>query len=228
MTSRTATAPAKPLRRDAATNRERILEAASQVFVAHGLDAGVDEIARKAGVGVGTLYRRFATKQALIDELVGTIRLELLALAREAATHDDGTGLEQLLRGVGTVQARHSGFLGRIWHHSDAELGALTEFRRLLRSLLRQAQEQHLVRPDVTATDMSLVMWSTAGIIETTQDAAPDAWRRHLELLLAGLRPSGTDTAHRLAERPLTEAQVRRVGTAATAQSAIRKATPQT
>ena len=75
---------------------------------------------------------------------------------------------------------------------------------------------------------MSLVMWSTAGISETTQDAAPDAWRRHLELLLAGLRPSGTDTAHRLAERPLTEAQVRRVGTAATAQSAIRKATPQT
>ena len=97
-----------------------------------------------------------------------------------------------------------------------------------MRVLLRQAQEQHLVRPDVTATDMSLVMWSTAGIIETTQDAAPEAWRRHLELLLAGMRPSGTDTARPLAERPLTEAQVRRVGTPATDQSVVKKATPHT
>lgn len=203
------------------------------MFVARGLDAGVDEIARQAGVGVGTLYRRFSTKQALIDELVGTIRLELLDLARDAATHDDGTGLEQLLREVGTIQARHSGFLGRVWSHSDAELDAMNEFRRLLRTVLRRAQEQHLVRPDVTATDMSLVMWSTAGIIEATQDAAPDAWRRHLELLLAGMRPVGTNgTAHTLTEKPLTEAQVRRVGTTATAagtdQRATKKAAPRT
>jgi AcrR family transcriptional regulator len=185
------------------------------VFTEHGLDAGVDEIARQAGVGVGTLYRRFTTKQALIDELVGTIRLELLDLARDAATHDDGTGLEQLLRGVGAIQARHCGFLTRVWKHSDAELAAMTEFRRLLLTLLRRAQEQHLVRPDVTATDMSLIMWSTAGIIETTQEAAPLAWRRHLELLLAGMRPVGTSSERMLAEKPLTEAQVRRVGAAA-------------
>ncbi|MDQ1718021.1 MAG: hypothetical protein QOE89_1974, partial [Pseudonocardiales bacterium] len=72
MTERNA-APiaARPLRRDAAENRERLLDAAIQVFAEHGLDAGVDEVARVAGVGTGTLYRRFPTKQALIDELVG-------------------------------------------------------------------------------------------------------------------------------------------------------------
>jgi AcrR family transcriptional regulator len=202
----------KPLRRDAAHNRERLLDAASHVFTEHGLDAGVEEVARLAGVGVGTLYRRFATKQALIDELVGAIRRELLELAREAATLDDGTGLEQLLRGVSAVQARNSGFLARVWHHSDAELEAMDEFRDALRQLLRRAQVNQRVRPDITASDISLMMWSTRGIIESTRDIAPQAWRRHLELLLAGLRPVGVNSfAGPLLEKPLTAAQVHRI-----------------
>jgi AcrR family transcriptional regulator len=204
---------ARPLRRDAAYNRERLLVAASLVFTEHGLDAGVEEIARRAGVGVGTLYRRFATKQALIDELVATIRLELVELARDAAAVADGTGLEQLLRGVGEVQTRHGAFLGRVWQHSDAELGAMEEFRDLLPQILRQAQQHHRARSDIAASDISLVMWSTAGVIETTRHVAPRAWRRHLDLLLSGLRPAGGKLpAEPLREKPLTTAEIRRVG----------------
>ena len=74
----------RPLRRDAAENRRRLLDAATEVFSAHGLDGSVEEVARVAGVGMGTLYRRFPTKQDLIDTLVGDMRRELAALAQAA------------------------------------------------------------------------------------------------------------------------------------------------
>jgi AcrR family transcriptional regulator len=75
---------AKVLRRDAAENRQRVLDAAAAVFSERGLDVGVDEIARAAGVGTGTLYRRFPTKDALISELVRQLLADLVALADSA------------------------------------------------------------------------------------------------------------------------------------------------
>lgn len=80
----------KALRRDAAENRQRLLDAAATVFSARGLDVGVDEIARVAGVGVGTLYRRFPTKDALISELVRQVLEDFVALARDACSAPDG------------------------------------------------------------------------------------------------------------------------------------------
>jgi AcrR family transcriptional regulator len=74
----------QPLRRDAARNRKRLLEAAAEVFAEQGLQASVDDVARVAGVGMGTLYRRFPTKDALIDELVRELLTEDLQDAREA------------------------------------------------------------------------------------------------------------------------------------------------
>src|ERR1700759_2475171 len=101
----------RALRRDAAENRKRILDAAGRVFAEHGLDGSVEEVARVAGVGMGTLYRRFPTKQALIDELVGEARRGLLARARAAAEYSDGTGLEVLLVSAGALQAEQLGCL---------------------------------------------------------------------------------------------------------------------
>jgi AcrR family transcriptional regulator len=184
----TATA-AKPLRRDAAENREKLLDAATRVFAEHGLDASVDEVAREAGVGMGTLYRRFPHKQALIDELVGSVRRALLELAIEAASVADGTGLEQLLVRVGELQAGQPGCLPQLWTHSDTEGAAMDEFRSILVTLLARAQEAGRVRLDAAGTDVTVAMWSLRGLIEMTRDTAPDAWRRHLELLVAGLRP---------------------------------------
>jgi AcrR family transcriptional regulator len=202
----------RPLRRDAAENREKLLDAALIVFAEHGLEGSVEEIARVAGVGMGTFYRRFPTKQALIDVLIGDARRELLRLACASAEHRDGSGLETLLLHAGQLQAEQLGCLQRIWDHSDAELGAMQEFRDIVRTLLVQGQDLARIRADVTSTDISMILWSLRGVIETTRGIAPTAWRRHLELLIAGLRPT-TDSpfADELHVKAMTEAQARRV-----------------
>ena len=213
--SDTLIAAARPLRRDAAQNREKLIDAATRVFAARGLDATVEEVAREAGVGMGTLYRRFAHKQALIDELVGGVRRMLLDLAIEARERDDGSGLEQLLVATGLLQAEQPGCLAQLWSHSDAELGALRRYRRILVDLLTVAQEAGRVRADVTNTDVTMILWSMREVVQTTKQTSPDAWRRHLELLIAGLRPPAGAFAAPLREKPLTESQARRITAAA-------------
>src|ERR1700755_2325810 len=110
-----APAADRPLRRDAEQNRRRLLDAAAEVFAEHGLEAGVDEIARVAGVGMGTLYRRFPTKDALIEELVRELLVEMLQAARDAHREPDGGGLVTFLYAIGTQQASGLGFLPRVW-----------------------------------------------------------------------------------------------------------------
>ena len=89
----------RPLRRDAELNRQRLLDAAADVFAEHGLEASVEEIARTAGVGMGTLYRRFPTKDALISALVQDVLSTMLAIAEEGTERPDGTGLGVFPRG---------------------------------------------------------------------------------------------------------------------------------
>jgi AcrR family transcriptional regulator len=206
-------APGKrPLRLDAAQNRERLLAAASRVFAEHGLDVSVEEIAREAGVGMGTLYRRFPTKQALIDELVGQIRRAMLTHAQEAAQKTDGSGLEALLLAAGQLQAEHPAGVQQLWGRSDAEQVSVREFRRVLKELLRSAQDSGRIRPDVKSGDIQLMMWSLAAVIVATRASAPTAWRRHLDLLIAGLRPVADGPfARQLEGRPLSEAHMSRL-----------------
>lgn len=202
----TTTYEARQLRRDAAENRELLLAAATRVFAEQGLSAGVEEIARAAGVGVGTLYRRFPNKDALIAELVQDVLERMSALATSASELPDGLGLEQYLEGSSAYQAEHRGCLPRLWN-TPTDNEALVRLRQRVASLLADAKRHGRVRDEITATDLTLVMWSIRGVIETTRDVAPDAWRRHLAILIAGLRPA----AEPLADRPLTRAQVDRV-----------------
>jgi AcrR family transcriptional regulator len=195
---------ARPLRRDAAENRHRLLAAASQVFDAQGLDASVTEIARVAGVGMGTLYRRFPTKEALIDALVYDVLDAIIDMARDAAKSPDGTGLEQFLEAACAYQADHAGCLPRLWN-TDHEM--VKTARRLIVKLLAEAQEHHRIRADLTSTDLTLAFFSIRGVLEATLPVAPDAWRRHLDLLLAGMRPAPED----LPNRALSQATLDRV-----------------
>jgi AcrR family transcriptional regulator len=192
-----------PLRRDAAANRESLLDAASHVFASRGLDAGVEEIARVAGVGVGTLYRRFPTKEALIAELVRDMLETMAALAADATEAPGGRGLEQFLEASSAYQASHRGCLPRLWNTPPTN-ELLVQVRQRIASMLTDAKRHGRVRDDLTNTDITMVMWSIRGVIETTRDAAPDAWRRHLSLLVAGLRPASEP----LCSRPLTRIQV--------------------
>jgi AcrR family transcriptional regulator len=196
----------RPLRRDAAENRERLLDAAARVFAERGLDASVEEIARVAGVGMGTLYRRFPTKEALITALVDDMLEVMLALASEASDRDDGSGLEYFLDGLSAYQAAHRGCLPRIWN-VGAEHESVRRIRALLATLLEAAKRHGRVREELTNTDITMLLWSIRGVIETTRGIAPDAWRRHLDLLVAGLRPA----AQPLRSEPLTRGQVDKV-----------------
>jgi AcrR family transcriptional regulator len=186
---------ARPLRRDAEQNRQRLLDAAAVVFAGQGLEAGVEEIARAAGVGMGTLYRRFPTKEALIAALVHDVMTAMLELARRGSARPGGTGLEYFLEGAGAVQASHRGCLPRLWS-AGTEHESVTEIRSLVAALLDDARQHGRVRADVTITDLAMVLWSLRGVIETTGGSAPEAWRRHLDILIAGLRPAAEPLRH--------------------------------
>src|SRR5277367_1632927 len=94
----TAQAQVRPLRSDAAKNRERLLAAAGKVFAEKGLEASVADVARTAGVGMGTLYRRFPTKDSLIAALVIEVLEATIQMAEQAAERPQGLGLEQFLQ----------------------------------------------------------------------------------------------------------------------------------
>jgi AcrR family transcriptional regulator len=197
------------LRSDAARNRQRLLEAAETVFAEHGLDAGVEEVARVAGVGIGTLYRRFPTKDALIAELVRELLTEIHDLALSSLEAADGDGLETFLYATAAAQATHRGCLARLW--DDEQTAQLkTVVRSAVGKLLSQAQANGRVRPDATLADLDLVFWSLRGIIEA---AGPHEilWRRHLSLVIAGLRPDGMD----LPQPAISERRLRSIKQAA-------------
>ncbi len=190
----------RPLRRDAEQNRQRLLGAAADVFAEHGLDASVEEIARAAGVGMGTLYRRFATKDALIDALVQDVLTTMLGIADESLTRPDGTGLEHFLEAASAYQAAHRGCLARLWN-AGVEHDLIQEVRNRIDAMLAEAKRHGRVRADITGTDVTIALWAIRGIIETTQGRAPEAWQRHLDVFIAGLRPAADPLPHRVLSR---------------------------
>ena len=193
------------LRRDASENRRRLLESARTVFARHGLEAGVEEIAHAAGVGIGTLYRRFPTKDALIAELVYELLEEALTLAHRAEQVADGRGLEEFLYAMGEVQSANRGCLARVWT-DDTSTALVAEYRASITTLVADAKAHNTIRSDAAVTDIDLLFWSLRGIIETTGDVSTTAWRRQVAIALAGLRPSNEP----LAEAPITDELVAR------------------
>jgi hypothetical protein len=128
------------------------------------------------------------------------------ALAAMAAGQPAGRGLEHYLEASSAYQAAHRGCLPRLWN-LDASQPALQRLRRSIAELLADAKRHGRARQELTSTDVTMVMWSIRGVIETTKGAAPDAWRRHLDVLIAGLRPAAQPLTH----EPLTQRQVDRV-----------------
>jgi AcrR family transcriptional regulator len=201
----------RALRADAERNRRRILDAARKVFAQEGLGAGVDEIARVAGVGVGTLYRRFPTKQellvAIIEDGVTRLACELEELHE---VEDPAQAFEEALHAFAGTIARDRGFFEVI--HGDPQLVAVArgEKERLMGAievLLRRAQEAGAVRDDVVVHDVPALCMVAARLPSWRLDRQPELWTRYLALLIDGLRPAGaTELGHEpplpLPERP--------------------------
>jgi AcrR family transcriptional regulator len=198
-------------RSDALRNRAKLVAAARELFAESGVDVSVEEITQHAGVGMGTLYRHFPTKDELIDAVLEDAFDEIIRFAREAADNADAwaglTGFfERLLqlhaqnRGVKDVVALR----GHGSHRAEAMRARL---RPLLAQIVERAHEQGTLRSDFTSDDLPLIFWTANRVIELTQDVAASYWRRYLALLLDGLRPAA---ATPLPAPPLTRAQLTR------------------
>jgi AcrR family transcriptional regulator len=179
----------RPLRRDAVRNHQLVIAAAREVLREYGTDASMELIASRAGVGVGTLYRRFPNKEALVDEIAGQMLVELVGEARHALTFADGTGLEAFVQVIGHWISVHRGYADKLVGHSKAD--CVEQLRDQISELLAQAQEFGRIGPDVTLGDIMTLVWGLRGVVETSGDVVPDAWRRYAEIHIAGLRSPG-------------------------------------
>ncbi len=180
------------LRQDAQRNRERILEAARETFREQGLDAPLEEIARRAGVGIATLYRRFPTRDTLIEEVFVESIASFRQTADEAMQIDDAwTAFSTFIEQMCERQAENWGLkdmLCRRYPESKLMEDARKGGREAVRQLLARAQAEGAVRTDVTPEDIEFVFWSNGRIIEATREVAPNAWRRNVGLMLDGFR----------------------------------------
>jgi AcrR family transcriptional regulator len=177
----------QPGRRDAIRNYHRILEAAREVLGESGTDAGMEEIAARAGVGVGTVYRRFTNKDALIDELLRLSADEALAAAQQALGRRDGHGLEELLRALGSMFARHARYAHLLLQRRTDDARML-RMRAAIGELTVRALAAGTLGPDVTIADVMALTWAMRGLVEATPEADADSWQRFLDIHLAGLR----------------------------------------
>ncbi|MFF7602577.1 TetR/AcrR family transcriptional regulator [Streptomyces mirabilis] len=201
-------ASAKPLRRDAQRNRDAIVAAARKAFAEQGLDASLEGVAREAGVAIGTVYRHFPRRLDLVEELFTAKFTDLFAAAEEAAAMDDAwEGFCYYLEKLCELQACDRAFndlvSARLPVHALGR-GMFERTKERVAQIFRNAQEQGVLRDDVTPDDIAFVIWSQVGIIQATRAVAPNAWRRHLHLLLDAFR---AECAHELPEPPLTPQQ---------------------
>ena len=188
----------RPLRADAAGNRERILDAARSVFARDGVNAPLATVAAEAKVGIATLYRRFPDRSELIAEAFADALAQFEASTALALAADDPwDGFADLVTAVGDIEARNRGFTHLI--QSEARplrglAGDRAAGRHAIAEVILRGQEAGVVRGDLTAEDLPVISFAIAGILETTRDDVPDAWRRHVALLLDGCRADGRRT----------------------------------
>lgn len=182
----------KPPRADARRNRERIIAAARSVFASSGPEAQIDDVAREAGVGVGTVYRHFPTKEALMVELVRQ-KLRLCADNARVALTRQGDPFEvltdlmhtnaQAAADDATMAQTLSGASARIWDQ------ALDEQQQLLcatAELIARAQRAGSLRADIDADDVGMLMCAVCSTMAHASRRFD--WRRHLELTVEMLR----------------------------------------
>jgi len=180
----------KPLRADARRNRAKVLAAARAAFADHGVDAQMDDVARRAGVGVGTVYRHFPTKDALLAALTDEQFASIAAHAREMLELDDPW----------------EGFARSLWFGAEQTTGdrafaeiigaaknlpescpAERDLLATVEELMRRSKAAGRMRPDAMIEDIQLVMCGI-GSASAMPHPRPQAWRRHLRIVLDGLR----------------------------------------
>jgi AcrR family transcriptional regulator len=177
-------------RRDAVRNYHRILAAAREVLGESGADASMEEIAARAGVGVGTVYRRFASKDALIDELLHLALEDVLTAAERALARTGGRGLEEWLRALGQSFADHARYADLLLQRGTDD-ATTRRMRAVTEELTARAIAAGTVNPGTTHGDVLALIWAMRGLVQATGEVAPGTWQRFLDVHLAGLQAPG-------------------------------------
>ena len=186
------TSPSDDLRADAVRNRARVLEVARERLAARGADLPMNTIARDAGVGVGTVYRHFPSRQALLESLAMGGLERLVVEARKAADDDNpGAGLERLLRYGVRSQIEDVGLAAVLRSSGSARAETLRLRADLLGAvdrLLGRAREAGAIRPGIGADDIRRL---SCGIVYAVRvgDGDPDEIERYTDVLVDGIRP---------------------------------------
>ncbi|MDP9376878.1 MAG: TetR/AcrR family transcriptional regulator [Actinomycetota bacterium] len=181
--------PPKPLRADARRNRERVLNAAREIFAEQGRDAQIDDVARRAGLGVGTVYRHFPTKEALLEALAIDKFERLLVIAERALDASDAwEGLRDVFwktaEQMEQDRALSEAMAPDALEVATAERVRLQDAGRLL---LERAQKSGAVRADVEPEDLPVLMCSIGAAVRRSA-GNPERWHRYVELVCDGLR----------------------------------------
>jgi AcrR family transcriptional regulator len=181
----------RPLRADALRNREIILQTASRCFAERGLAVTLNEIAQEAGVGVGTVYRRFPNKDSLVDALLGP-RLATLneAAARAAECPDPREALQSYLAALFQFRAHDRALMDTLVRARHAQPSVIRETKRLdarVQLLIKQARAAGVVRTGFSAEDIPMLVVMIGAVADSTRRLDPDAWCRYGTILMDGV-----------------------------------------
>jgi AcrR family transcriptional regulator len=187
---------ARTPRADAERNRQRVLDAAATVFASRGSAATLNDVARHAGLGVGTVYRKFADKDALLDALVADKLRMMAVLAEEAAVVDNaGAAIRGLMLAVMTARATDRGLdaiLGEPSRSARFAQGLAESFIPTVERMVAAAIEAGELRPGFAAQEVCLLGFMVGKVADVTRHSHADAWQRYAQLLVDGTRPTAS------------------------------------
>jgi AcrR family transcriptional regulator len=190
-----ASSAERTMRADARRNREAVLAAARKLFRDQGLDAQMPDVARVAKVGVGTVYRHFATKDELIAALVADHFERLAAKMRESLEDDDPwAGFCAFIRFTAWIQAEDRGLCEVMGSRPEMMDGAArgAGLPGLADQMVKRAQRSGALRKDLTWEDVGMIACGLGPIAQTTGGPATGRWPRLVEIVLDGLRAPGS------------------------------------
>ncbi|MDP9092550.1 MAG: TetR/AcrR family transcriptional regulator [Actinomycetota bacterium] len=183
-----AAAPGTP-RKDVARNRARLLTAADELVAEQGLDVSFNELARRAGVGVGTVYRHFTDREALIAAMLEQRVGVIAGILRAATAADDPVAsFREAVFDVCELQAGDRGMWEAIGRSGPQNIrSAREQLLPATEQLVQRAQATGRFRPDFAATDLAMLFWISGAVSGLTRTVAPGTWRRYVEIILDGL-----------------------------------------
>lgn len=185
----------RPLRADAERNRRRLLDAARTLFAERGLEVSMDDIAREAGVGVGTAYRRFRSRDEIVDALFDEVLADMEARAAAVEDEPDAwTALTGFFMANLRAQARDRG-LKQLLHQSVDGREKVTAMRTRImpriKAVMDRAKADGTLRPDIAPADFAVISFMVGAAVDFAAPVDPELWERYAALLIDGLRAGG-------------------------------------